>query len=119
MVGTVRIELTTSSVSRKRSPTELSARSMGWSSLFGVRAASFLIVFSAALGLCAVSADDLVPVRVGVVGSMTEAPFYIADKKGYFRDEGIVVNFIPFDSAANMVAPLGAGQLDAGGGPPS
>jgi NitT/TauT family transport system substrate-binding protein len=92
---------------------------MGWSSLFGIRAASFLIVLSIALGLCAVSADDLTPVRVGVVGSMTEAPFYIADKKGYFRDEGIAVNFIPFDSAANMVAPLGAGQLDAGGGAPS
>jgi len=64
-------------------------------------------------------ADELTTVRIGTVGSMTEAPFYIADKKGYFRDEGIAVNFIPFDSAANMVAPLGAGQIDVGGGAPS
>ena len=45
--------------------------------------------------------------------------FYIADKKGYFKQEGLAVTFTPFDSAAKMVAPLGAGQLDIGGGSPS
>jgi NitT/TauT family transport system substrate-binding protein len=117
MVGTVGIEPTTSSVSRKRSPTELSARSMGCAHFFAARAASFLIIlFALTRGA---GADDLATVRIGTVGSMTEAPFYIADKKGYFRDEGLAVSYIPFDSAANMVAPLGAGQLDVGGGAPS
>src|SRR5579863_5666973 len=115
MVGTVGIEPTTSSVSRKRSPTELSARPMRCAFLFAARAASFLMtvfVFSPTQA----RADEAPIVRIGVVGSMTEAPFYIADKKGYFRDEGMAVTFIPFDSAANMVAPLGAGQIDVGGG---
>jgi NitT/TauT family transport system substrate-binding protein len=64
-------------------------------------------------------AQELVTIRVGTNGSMTEAPFHIADKLGYFRQEGLAVTFIPFESAANMVAPLGAGQLDVGGGAPS
>lgn len=69
--------------------------------------------------LAVARADEPATVRVGVVGSMTESLFYIADKKGYFRDEGITAEFTPFDSAAHMVAPLGAGQLDIGGGAPS
>ena len=40
----------------------------------------------------------------------------IADKKGYFRDEGLAAKISSFTSAANMVAPLGSGQLDVGGG---
>ena len=44
------------------------------------------------------------------------APLYIADRRGYFAEEGLKVEFIDFDSVSNMVAPLGVGQLDAGGG---
>jgi NitT/TauT family transport system substrate-binding protein len=61
-------------------------------------------------------AADLTAVRIGVLSSITETPFYIADRLGYFRDEGLSVTFVPFDSAANMIVPLGTGQLDAGGG---
>jgi NitT/TauT family transport system substrate-binding protein len=57
--------------------------------------------------------------RVGVTGASSDVVFYIADKKGYFKEEGLAVVFTPFDSAAKMVAPLGAGQLDIGGGSPS
>jgi NitT/TauT family transport system substrate-binding protein len=73
------------------------------------------LILSAALH--AHAAD--VPLRVGVSAASSDAVFYIADKKGYFRQEGLAVAFIPFDSAAKMVAPLGAGQLDIGGGSPS
>jgi NitT/TauT family transport system substrate-binding protein len=51
------------------------------------------------------------------VGS--DAPFLIADKKGYFKDEGLNVVFTTFASAGNMVVPLSSGQLDAGGGAPA
>jgi NitT/TauT family transport system substrate-binding protein len=56
------------------------------------------------------------PLRVGVSGASSDAIFYIADKKGYFKQESLSVTFTPFDSAAKMVAPLGSGQLDIGGG---
>jgi NitT/TauT family transport system substrate-binding protein len=57
--------------------------------------------------------------RVGVSGASSDAVFYIAHKKNYFKEEGLTVAFTQFDSAAKMVAPLGNGQLDVGGGSPS
>ena len=55
-------------------------------------------------------------VVVGSAQAISEATVYIAEKKGFFADEGIAIKMLPFASAANMVAPLGAGQLDVGGG---
>jgi len=64
-------------------------------------------------------AAELVAVRVGISNASSDAGFYIADKKGYFKQEGLAVTFTPFDSGAKMVAPLGVGQLDVGGGSPA
>jgi ABC-type nitrate/sulfonate/bicarbonate transport system substrate-binding protein len=55
-------------------------------------------------------------VSIGITDAATDAGFFIADKKGYFRAEGIEVTTTPFASAAGMIAPLGRGQLDVGGG---
>src|SRR5262249_45509479 len=55
-------------------------------------------------------------IMVGATSSTSDAPIYIADKKGYFRDEGLDVKVTNFRSAAAMVAPLGAGQIEAGAG---
>src|SRR5215831_10723340 len=55
-------------------------------------------------------------VNVGTTGSSSDAPFFIADKKGYFADEGLKVKLIRFDSASKMVPSLGTGELDVGGG---
>ncbi len=67
----------------------------------------------------AAQAADAIPLRVGITSASSDIAFYIADKKGYFKQEGLSVTFTPFDSAAKMVAPLGAGHLDVGGGSPS
>jgi NitT/TauT family transport system substrate-binding protein len=55
-------------------------------------------------------------VRVGNVNTVSDIGIYIADKKGYFKAEGLDVEFVGFKSAAQMIAPLGSGQLDVGGG---
>ena len=55
-------------------------------------------------------------VTVGVVNSSSDVAFYIAAEFGYFKAEGIDPKFERFDSAARMIAPLGAGQLDVGAG---
>jgi len=55
-------------------------------------------------------------ITVGATSSTSDAPIYIADKKGYFRAEGLEVKVANFRSAADMVAPLGAGQIEAGAG---
>jgi NitT/TauT family transport system substrate-binding protein len=69
--------------------------------------------------IAGVAADNPTVVQVGTNGALTEAPFHIAQAKGYFQAEGLDVHFVPFVSAAFMIAPLGAGQLDAGGGAPT
>ncbi len=55
-------------------------------------------------------------VRIATTAISSDATFFIADKKGYFKQEGITAVFTPFNSGAKMIAPLGAGQLDVGGG---
>ncbi len=64
----------------------------------------------------AARAQGLVPLKVGSASSSSDVAIFLADRKGYFREEGLSVEVITFTSAANMVAPLGSGQLDVGGG---
>jgi NitT/TauT family transport system substrate-binding protein len=71
-------------------------------------------VFSAAPASAATAT-----VSIGVVGSTSEIPLFIADKLGYFGAENIVPTYTMFDSAAEMIAPLGRGQLDVAAGGPS
>lgn len=79
-----------------------------------VSAVSVAVAFAALAALA--RAAEPVTVRVGIAQASSDVGFFIADKKGYFKQEGIAVTFTPFDSAAKMVAPLGAGQLDVGAG---
>jgi len=69
----------------------------------------------------AVPAATPVPVTVkfGQVGTISDGAIFIADAKGYFKEQGITLDLQTFQSAANMTTPLGTGELDAGGGAPS
>ena len=73
------------------------------------------IVLATALGGVP-RAQALEHVNVGISNTSSDVGIFIADRNGYFRDEGLDITIIPFDSAAKMVAPLGAGELDAGSG---
>src|SRR5581483_1869838 len=57
-------------------------------------------------------------VNLGVLSSVSDSGLWIAIAKGYFEEQGLDVETQPFGTAADMVAPLSAGQLDAGGGAP-
>ena len=61
-------------------------------------------------------AQELKSVKIGVVNLSTDVAFYIAEKRGYFKQEGLKAEFVYFDSGAKMIVPLGSGALDAGGG---
>jgi NitT/TauT family transport system substrate-binding protein len=82
-----------------------SLRSPIGAALAGVLAANFAIATQAA--------DK---VAVGTGGSASDAPFYIAYDKGFFKDEGLDVDLIVLDSGAKVIAPLGTGELDVGSG---
>lgn len=76
-----------------------------------------LSMLFAAWMLCGLArADDLPVINVGIANTSSDAGFFIAEAKGYFKDEGLKVKLIPFGSAAGMIAPLAGGQLEAGGG---
>jgi NitT/TauT family transport system substrate-binding protein len=55
-------------------------------------------------------------ITAGLSNTSADIAFYIAEKRGYFQAEGLEVSMEPFASAAKMIAPLGTGQLDVGGG---
>ena len=69
-------------------------------------AAGLLAAVSAAAGAAPVT------VRVGIAQAASDAPFFIADKKGYFAEEGIRVDYTVL---TDMVPSLATGQLDVGG----
>jgi NitT/TauT family transport system substrate-binding protein len=58
-------------------------------------------------------------VQVGVGNSVSDAGLFVAQDFGYFAAQGLDVELIFFDSAANQIAPLGTGELDVGAGSPS
>jgi NitT/TauT family transport system substrate-binding protein len=64
----------------------------------------------------ATAAAEAAQVKIGIARTMSDVGYYVADAMGYFRDEGIEVTMTPFNSAAQMMAPLGVGDLDVGGG---
>ncbi len=71
-----------------------------------------------ALALCgsssiAVAADKVV---VGVVGSLSDAPFYLAIDQGYFAEAGIEPRLEEIPSLAKQIAPLSSGDLDVASG---
>lgn len=61
----------------------------------------------------------LVTARYGDQSTVANGPVYIAIEKGFFKDEGLDVQLIPFASMPLTIAPLASGDLDATGGTPT
>src|SRR4051794_6399230 len=78
--------------------------------------ATLLGMGAAGLPFAAEAADK---VSIGIINSSSDVVFYIAQKNGYFADEKIEPNFVAFTSGTQMIAPLGTGELDVGGGGPN
>jgi NitT/TauT family transport system substrate-binding protein len=78
-----------------------------------------LVLWSAAFvltGTVQATAQSLKLVKVGTTNLSSDIGLFLANKRGYFQDEGLKVELIPFDSGAKMIAPLGSGDLDVGAG---
>jgi NitT/TauT family transport system substrate-binding protein len=63
--------------------------------------------------------QTITKITYGEIGGTSDAGIYIAEEKGYFREQGLELDKTRFQTAVEMVAPLGTGQLDVGGGAPS
>jgi NitT/TauT family transport system substrate-binding protein len=58
--------------------------------------------------------SPLVAVKYGTAGLIGEAGVFAAIEKGYFREEGIEVEMVPFRVSAEMTAPLATGEIAFG-----
>ena len=70
-----------------------------------------LLTLLLCIPLTAQAAD---PLRLGLLHTLSPAPFYIAQESGYFRDEGIDLSFRFFDAAQPIAAAAVAGDIDVG-----
>jgi NitT/TauT family transport system substrate-binding protein len=57
-------------------------------------------------------AATLDEVKIGSPLVISDAPFFIGEHKGYWRDAGLKVELINMQTGPHMVAPLGTGQID-------
>ncbi|MDO8691698.1 MAG: ABC transporter substrate-binding protein [Dehalococcoidia bacterium] len=53
-----------------------------------------------------------VTLQFGSIQSVSDAGVYVAIDKGYFKEQGITINVNNFRTVAELIAPLGTGQLD-------
>ncbi len=58
---------------------------------------------------------QLIEIRIGITGNTADAPLFIAQDRGYFKEQGLKLTYTRVQSANDVVAPLGAGQLEVGG----
>jgi NitT/TauT family transport system substrate-binding protein len=77
-----------------------------------------LIVGLALLGLVSpgASAQAAEAVSAAYVGTASDIGLYLAERKGYFRAEGLDVTLTQLDVTNKMVPMLGTGDLDVGSG---
>jgi NitT/TauT family transport system substrate-binding protein len=54
------------------------------------------------------------PLRLGLLHTLSPAPFYIAQQRGYFRDEGIDLTFRFFEAAQPIAAAAVSDDIDVG-----
>jgi NitT/TauT family transport system substrate-binding protein len=57
-----------------------------------------------------------VHLRFGSPGSVSDAGVILGDARGNFREQGIDLEFVPFQSALDTAVPLASGDLAAAGG---
>lgn len=55
-------------------------------------------------------------VKFGAASSASDAGIYVAIEKGYFKEQGLDVQYVTFQSGAMTIAPLSSGEIDAAGG---
>lgn len=55
---------------------------------------------------------EIVHLKVAQFPYMTEAPYFIAQDEGFFAEQGLEVEFVPFAKSSDIIPALVQGQLD-------
>jgi len=71
---------------------------------------------AAAPALAPADAQQPATVRIGVIGLVADAGIFIAEERGYFREQNLTMAYDQFDTAATMMPLLASGQMDVATG---
>lgn len=75
---------------------------------------SVLAMAGASVALGARPARAIGKITLGMLHTLSPAPFYLAQQRGYFRDAGVEVTFRYFQAAQPISAAAVAGDIDVG-----
>src|SRR5580704_2999719 len=53
-------------------------------------------------------------IKVGVVRTLAVGPIFVADQRGYFKDEGLDATIVYFDAAQPIAVAVASGDIDFG-----
>lgn len=81
--------------------------------------ATIVLLLAATVASASLAQPALTRVTAGIANSASDVGLLVAQKRGYFTQEGLDVDLLPFDSAVRMIAPFASGELDVGAGGPS
>jgi len=59
-------------------------------------------------------AAEPIPIKIGVVQTLAVGPIFVADERGYFRDEGLDAKIVFFDAAQPISVAAASGDIDFG-----
>src|ERR1700704_4830200 len=83
---------------------------------------AFAVAFATALLLAGAPAiaqaaplDPRVALKVGAIGAVSDAGIFIAQEKGYFRDEGLDVEIVGFKAAPQILPAIATGEVQVSG----
>ncbi|MGQ2903175.1 MAG: ABC transporter substrate-binding protein [Neoaquamicrobium sediminum] len=71
-------------------------------------------VLAAATVLAGTGAASAEPIKVGILSLVSHSPSIIAEGKGYFTEQGLEVEFVPFQAAQPMAVAIASGDVDFG-----
>ncbi|HVA14178.1 MAG TPA: ABC transporter substrate-binding protein [Stellaceae bacterium] len=72
------------------------------------------IVLGLLLLSCAAAAAKAEAIKIGVVRTLAVGPIFVADDRGYFRDEGLDATIVYFDAAQPIAIAAASGDIDFG-----
>jgi NitT/TauT family transport system substrate-binding protein len=89
---------------------------------FRFASTAFAACLSAALLIAATAAsaqdaplNPRVALKVGAIGAVSDAGIFIAQEKGYFRDEGLDVEIVGFKAAPQILPAIATGEVQVSG----
>ena len=87
---------------------------------FRFASTAFSAGLSAALSMATASAQTAplsprVALKVGAIGAVSDAGIFIAQEKGYFKDEGLDVEIVSFRAAPQILPAIATGEVQVSG----